>query len=723
MLIYLEHCTFLFPIIVHKDKADKLRNRFRSFYTLIVSVIGGKVVTLPKKKLSLKNMNRKMIKTIVLAALMAVPFFAKAQNFAGITAEQNAQNTPAGWTAVNLPQLPAITSANTFNIKDYGASTSAADNTKAIQKALDAVPSTGGMVVIPAGTWMFGSTDQMTSQTEVLSIKAKTILHLCAGATLKLVEYGKAPNTKIVFIGGKNKGKNVTDVVIEGEGETSIIDGQGARWWLARENGETFNPGAMIRFEQGKRFLLRNFKIQNTPGVNITISNSGKASHATIHDVTISEPSSEAGNGKASHNTDGISIWGPYVNIYNCNISNGDDNVVCDNDAQYIHVWNCYFGTGHGASIGSYTENIKHVWFDNITMNGTTAGIRMKTGQDVDNTTNKVTLRGGGEEDWKFTNFTMTNVKNPFSIDCFYDKNYNSDPAVDKANARAVDSTTPTYTDILLQNVKTTDVCDGNAIFLVGRPESHIKNVTLDNVQISAKKGIDIRFVDNLVFKNNSKITVSSGSIWLKKFDSTWDDQCGATSTGSGVVDTKGPFTLNSKTLTDKTAGSFSNGFAISNEKGKSYDVGSGTTYIKFSANQYTIIIPDGVKIRKMDIEGRNNYDTADAYIGEINGTSYDASTYAFPKDKSVKKYTVEFDSPVEHTLTFTPKVKQCILQFTLYTETSTGIQHITTIAQPANNNVYDLSGRMVKSNAKADDLKSLHKGIYVFNNKKYVTK
>ena len=669
-------------------------------------------------------MKKSIIKTVVLAALMALPMFAKAQTFAGITAEQNAQNTPKGWTAVELPQLPAITSANTFNIKDYGASTSAADNTKAIQKALDAVPTTGGMVVIPAGTWMFGSTDQMTpSKTEVLSIKAKTILHLSAGATLKLVEYGKAPNTKTVFIGGKNKGKNVTDVVIEGEGETSVIDGQGARWWLARENGETFNPGAMIRFEQGKRFLLRNFKIQNTPGVNITISNKGKASHATIHDVTISEPSSEAGKGKASHNTDGISIWGPYVNIYNCNISNGDDNIVCDNDAQYIHVWNCYFGTGHGASIGSFTNNIKHVWFDQITMNGTTAGIRMKTGQDVDKTTNKVTLRGGGEEDWKFTNFTMTKVKNPFSIDCFYDKNYNSDPAVDKANARALDSTTPTYTDILLQNVKTTDVCEGNAIFLIGRPESHIKNVTLDNVQISAKKGIDIRFVDNLVFKNNSKITVSSGSIWLKKFDSTWTDECDATSTGSTVTDTKGPFTLNSKTLTDKTAGSFSNGFAISNEKGKTYDAGSGTNYIKYSANQYTIIIPDGIKIVKMDIEGKDNYTDADAYLGEINGKSYDASTYVFPKDKSLKKYTVEFDSPVEHTLTFTPKVKQCILQFTLYTETSTGIQPIAAIAKVNNNNIYDLSGRMVKLNAKAEDLQGLKKGIYIYNNKKYVAK
>ena len=662
-------------------------------------------------------MNKTFFKNMVLAALMTLPVLAKAQTFAGITVEQNAQNTPEGWTAVELPQLPAITSANTFNIKDYGASTSAADNTKAIQKALDAVPTTGGMVVIPAGTWMFGSTDQMTSKTEVLSIKSKTVLHLCAGATLKLVEYGKAPNNKTVFIGCKNKGKNVTDVVIEGEGETSIIDGQGARWWLARENGETFNPGAMIRFEQGKHFLLRNFKIQNTPGVNITISNSGKASHATIHDVTISEPASEAGKGKASHNTDGVSIWGPYVNIYNCNISNGDDNVVCDDNAQYIHVWNCNFGTGHGASIGSYTKNIKHVWFDNITMNGTTAGIRMKTGINSDGT-----LRGGGEEDWKFTNFTMTKVKNPLSIDCFYDKNYNSDPAVDKANARTLDSTTPTYNGIYLQNVKTTDVCDGNAIFFVGRPESHIKNVTLDNVQISAKKGIDIRFVDNLAFKNGSKIIVSSGAMWLKKFDSTYEDLCNATSTGTIETDPNGVYTLNSKTLTNGTSSTatFSNAFSISNEKEKTYGVGSGTNYIKYSANQYTIIIPNGIKIAKMDIEGRNNYSDADAYIGEINSKSYDATTYIFPKDKSVKKYTVEFDSPVEHTLTFTPKVKQCILAFTLYTDATSSIAGITVDNKlMADTNIYDLSGRVVAQKGS----EGLKKGIYIFNNKKFVVK
>lgn len=630
-------------------------------------------------------MKKSILQTIVLAALLALPTFAKAQTFAGITAEQSAQNTPEGWIAVALPQLPAITSANTFNITKYGASISSADNTKAIQAALDAVPSTGGMVVIPAGTWMFGSTDQMTSTTEVLSIKSKTILHLCAGATLKLVEYGKAPNTKKIFIGCKNRKQN--DIVIEGEGVTSVIDGQGARWWLARENGETFDPGAMIRFEQGSRFLLRNFKIQNTPGVNITISNSGKANNATIHDVTISEPASEAGAGKASHNTDGISIWGPYVNIYNCNISNGDDNVVCDNDAQYIHVWDCNFGTGHGASIGSYTKNIKHVWFDQINMNGTTAGVRLKTGINSDGT-----LRGGGEEDFKFTNFTMTNVKNPFSMDCYYDKEYNADPAVDKANARALDGTTPTYNGVLLQNIKTTDVCSGNAIFLIGRPESHIKNVTLDNVQINAKKGIDIRFVDNLIFKNGSKITVSSGSMWVKNYDSTYDDQCDATKTSTTPTPGEGSdvtYTFDAKTYSssENTSWLFNNGCSISSTK--NYQAAQVST-IKYSKGfQFTIKLPENVSITSATFAGYANEDAKTCYLAELNGTKYADGTYVFPSRKpegatdasysTSTKFTINLSTPATGTLTFTPQGAQAAWIITLKgTYSTTGIDKVT---------------------------------------------
>lgn len=679
-------------------------------------------------------MKKSIIKTVVLTALMALPMFAKAQTFAGITAEQNAQNTPEGWTAVELPQLPAITSANTFNIKDYGASTSAADNTKAIQNALDAVPTTGGMVVIPAGTWMFGSADQMTSKTEVLSIKSKTVLHLCKGATLKLVEYGKAPNNKTIFIGCKNK--NQSDIVIEGEGETSIIDGQGARWWKARDNKEEFNPGAMIRFEKGSRFLIHNLKVQNTPGVNITLSNSNGANNGTVHDVTIYNPSSETKTEQPSHNTDGISIWGHHMNIYNCNISTGDDNVVCDDNAQYIHVWNCDFGTGHGASIGSFTKNIKHVWFDNITMNGTTAGIRMKTGQDVDKTTNKVTLRGGGEEDWKFTNFTMTKVKNPFSIDCFYDKNYNSDPAVDKANARALDSTTPTYTNILLQNVKTTDVCEGNAIFLIGRPESHIKNVTLDNVQISAKKGIDIRFVDNLVFKNNSKITCQSGKLWIRQYDSIVDDQCDATGAGTNPTPNPGEptevsYILDASTSTssssDPSPWTFNNGCSIESSKG--YATAKSNT-IKYSKGvQFTINLPENITITSATFAGYANEDNKTCYLGELNGTTFASDKYVFPsrttQTDTSTKFDITLDTPATGVLTFTPQDAQAAWVITLkgVKVTSSGINNVVLTAKVANNNIYDLSGRMVKLNAKAEDLQGLKKGIYIYNNKKYVAK
>ena len=676
-------------------------------------------------------MKKSIIKTVVLAALMALPMFTKAQTFEGITAEQIAQNTPEGWTAVSLPQLPTITSANTFNIKDYGASTTAEDNTKAIQKALDAVPSTGGMVVIPAGTWMFGSTDQMTSKSEVLSIKSKTILHLSAGATLKLVEYGKAPNNKTVFIGCKNK--NQSDIVIEGEGETSIIDGQGTRWWKARDNKETFNPGAMIRFEKGSRFLIRNLKVQNTPGVNITLSNSNGANNGTVHDVTIYNPSSETKTEQPSHNTDGISIWGQHMNIYNCNISTGDDNVVCDNDAQYIHVWNCKFGTGHGASIGSYTKNIKHVWFDNIDMNGTTAGIRMKTGINSNGT-----LRGGGEEDWKFTNFTMTKVKNPFSIDCYYDKNYNSDPAVDKANARTLDSTTPTYNGILLQNVKTTDVCEGNAIFLIGRPESHIKNVTLDNVQISAKKGIDIRFVDNLVFKNNSKITCQSGKLWIRQYDSIVYDQCDATGAGTNPNPTPNPgettevsYILDASTSTssstDPSPWTFNNGCSIESSKG--YATAKSNT-IKYSKGiQFTINLPENITITSATFAGYTNEDNKTCYLGELNGTTFASDKYVFPsrltQTDTSTKFDITLDTPATGVLTFTPQNAQAAWVITLkgVKVTSSGINNVVLTAKVNNNNIYDLSGRMVKLNAKAEDLQGLKKGIYIYNNKKYVAK
>lgn len=523
-------------------------------------------------------MNKSFCKAMVLTALLAFTTFAKAQTFAGIEAEKSAQNTPTGWTAVALPNIPEITSENTFNITDYGASTSSEDNTKAIQKALDAVPSTGGMVVIPAGTWMFGSTDQMTSSSEVLSIKSKTVLHLCKGATLKLVEYGKAPNNKTLFIGCK--GKNQSDIIIEGEGDESIIDGQGTRWWKARDNKETFNPGAMIRFEKGSRFLVRNLKIQNTPGVNLTLSNSNGANNFTVHDVTIYNPASDTQAEQPSHNTDGISIWGHHANIYDCNISTGDDNVVCDSYAQYVHVWNCKMGTGHGASFGSFTDNMHDIIYEDLTFDDTDSGFRLKSQRG----------RSGDVYNLTFRNCTMKGVKNPIYIEAWYDQSTKPEPS--KATAASKTSSTPAFRDILIQNVKSTGTPYNKSakayfpIYIYGLPESYVKNVTLDNVQVEAQKGMFLAYVDGLTFKNGCKITN----------------------------------TKNKDKLLEST-----------------------------------------------------NY--------EVNNLTGD------------------------------------------YTGATSGIANVRTNKQLLYNNIYDIAGNLIKTSASTEDLNGLNKGIYIYNNKKYVVK
>lgn len=670
-------------------------------------------------------MNKTFFKNMVLAALMTLPVLAKAQTtFAGITAEQNAQNTPEGWTAVELPRLPAITSANTFNIINYGASTSAADNTKAIQKALDAVPTTGGMVVIPAGTWMFGSTDQMTSTTEVLSIKSKTVLHLCKGATLKLVEYGKAPNNKTLFIGCKNRKQN--DIIIEGEGETSIIDGQGTRWWKARDNKETFNPGAMIRFEQGSRFMVRNIKIQNTPGVNLTISNSGKASHATIHDVTIYNPASDTKTEQPSHNTDGISIWGHHVNIYDCNISTGDDNIVCDDNAQYVHVWNCKMGTGHGASFGSFTNNMHDIIYEDLTFKNTDSGFRLKSQRD----------RSGDVYNLIFRNCTMTGVRNPIYIETWYD--LGTKPIPSEATAAEVTPKTPAFRDILIQNVTSTGTPYNTSakgyfpIYIYGLPESYVKNITLDNVQVEAQKGMFLAFVDGITFKNGCKITNSKDG----KLIATQYEVKNLTGdyTGSSTVDpTPGEagnvtYTLTANTCnlsngSTETTWNFNNGCSITS--GKGYATAKSNT-IKYSKGvKFTINLPQNVTITSATFAGYANEDNKNCYLSELDGVNYASDKYSFPSRTTTTSTDTSYDitlaTPATGVMTFTPQDAQAAWVITLKgTKVTSAITNITTDTKlMADTNIYDLSGRVVAQKGS----EGLKKGIYIFNNKKFVVK
>lgn len=102
-------------------------------------------------------------------------------------------------------------------------------------------------------------------------------------------------------------------------------------------------------------------------------------------------------------------------------------------------IEDCYFGTGHGASIGSITDgNVKNITFRNIVMAGTDNGCRIKT---------KAGYSSGSVTDIVFANFTMTGVKNPLVLDGLYTASVNSSTRTDSAKIDNV-----TFINILSQD-------------------------------------------------------------------------------------------------------------------------------------------------------------------------------------------------------------------------------------------------------------------------------
>ena len=664
-----------------------------------------------------ENIVKKVMATVAVMCLVGTAAIADSD----VTAEKQVAESsfPTEWASdsradvVQLPNIAKITASNTYNITDYGASTSSSDNASAIQAAIDAVPSTGGMVVVPAGTWLSGP----------IKVKSKMVLHLSAGATLKLLPYGTYPSSNAYkdyrgsyanFISADG---TANDVIIEGEGVTSVIDGQGAAWWKAVEDEGKFTRPSLIRLQKGARHLFRNIKLLNSPGTNLTLGQNGNANNMTVHDVIIVAPASTLGKGKASHNTDGIPVWGPYVNIYDCNISTGDDNVVVDTNGRYVHAWNITCGSGHGMSIGSYTVNLHHIIYEDITFNQTETGFRIKTSNDRSGNDYSGTSDNGAVHDLIFRNSTMYGVGDPIKLTCLYD----ADPADPSTVATStVTKTTPEYRDFLFQNITATGTPFsssfkyGNPIYIYGRPESYIHDITFDNVSIDAQKGMFMAYCKDIHFINGCNIVNTAGTgDFSKQYKATYTGSYNSVSTA----------VLSSKTCEaskkDASPWAFGGGYTISNAKGKTYDPSATEPYIKYSASvQYTITLPEGVYVKAVQFDGFNNMKTddtnpLDAYISELGGTTYGETGYVFPQDKSTVSRKIDLSTTASGTLTFTPAGKQICATITLFTtDTPSGIVNVNDNLNPNGNRVikvmdpntkrltiagYDEAGRRVK--------------------------
>jgi polygalacturonase len=150
-------------------------------------------------------------------------------------------------------------------------------------------------------------------------------------------------------------------------------------------------------------------------------------------------------------------------------------------------------------SVGSGSSGgVEDLTVSDCTFNGTDSGIRIKTGRGV----------GGLLQNVTYENLSMTAVKNPIYIIDFYpERNAPADPSTEKPEP--ITERTPFNKNITIRNVRATRCPTAGTIR--GLPEAPVADMTLSNVNISAKTGMKIYHAKGIQFID-SKITVESGN-------------------------------------------------------------------------------------------------------------------------------------------------------------------------------------------------------------------
>jgi len=408
------------------------------------------------------------------------------------------------------PAIPAATiPARVFTVKNFGAiGDGKAVETVAIQKAIDAASQAGGgKVVVPAGTFLTGP----------LTLCSNLDLHLDDGAVVQMSE--KIADYPLARARYRDciTASDCHDISITGNG---TIDGQGGVWWpmYKRQPGSPAATGErdaaaatqaapaalphrpnMIVLNNCRRVLVRDVTLKNSPNFHLVPQH---CRDVVIDGIHIQAPSN-------SPNTDGIDPSGWNFLITRCTIDVGDDCIAIKPSGtgplrpaadslscEDFTITHCTFLHGHGMSIGNPTAGgLRRLRVGDCTFDGTEAGIRMKSHRGAGNVVEEMT----------YENLAMKNVKVAILITSYY-PSIPASPKDDPAAPAGAD--TPVWRNIRIRNVTATGSTQAGRI--IGLPEMHVSDVVMENVQIEAKKGMEIVNADGVKFVN-SKVTAASG--------------------------------------------------------------------------------------------------------------------------------------------------------------------------------------------------------------------
>jgi polygalacturonase len=454
------------------------------------------------------------------------------------------------------PQFPA----HSVSIVDFGALPDGHTmNTEAFTQAIAAcVKAGGGTVIVPAGTWRTGP----------IRLESNINLHVERGA---LVQFSKniddypfveSPEGRQNRYGRTQlisayKARNIAvtgDGIFNGAGEVwryvlredltdlqwkalvasgGIVSANGEEWWPSKEamgaekffkestdakktltkadyesTKEYLRPN-LVNFVECNDILLDGPTFENSPRYHIIPQ---QCENLIIRNVKVLSPVS----GK---NTDAIDPAAcRNVVIYNCMIDVGDDGICLKpgaiNSAQKpgpacenVVVADCVVYHAHGGFvIGSESYGgARNISVRNCVFIGTDVGLRFKSARG----------RGGVIEKIFIDGIRMREIAtDAILFDMYYsggapDVEAKKDLTIRKAEP--LTDRTPQFKDFFVKNV----VCNGadRALVINGLPELSIKNMILDNVSITSKRGAYIADADGVEL-NGCRILPLSGNVF-----------------------------------------------------------------------------------------------------------------------------------------------------------------------------------------------------------------
>jgi polygalacturonase len=375
-----------------------------------------------------------------------------------------------------------VASANS-SLSGATLTTSEATDTTVINDAIAYVSSQGGGTVeVPAS-----ASSYITSE---LLMKNNVDLVVDSGATLQ----NKTPGNTYITTSSSNA---THDIEISGGG---IING----------NATSTSNNHMVLLGNITDIEIKNVTLENASNEHLVVENDN---NLTVNNVTIQDPLGLLAN------TDGVDFSGNNVLIENCNISDGDDDIVakptvpCSN----IYITNDTFTAGHGISIGGQTNaGLNGMYVSNLTEDGTAAnpledGIHLKAG---DGSTSAY-QNGGLVQNVTFNNITMNYVDDALVVDSFYNNGESNYPGKPSATSpfpvAPTDSTEPLWKDITFENITGTNVT-GNAADMYGlnSTPANFDGVNYENVTLTAGNPWNMYYTDDIYM---SGVTVNGTNI------------------------------------------------------------------------------------------------------------------------------------------------------------------------------------------------------------------